>query len=76
MKLENKGALSVNKSLVVPGAGTYEPNYKADVMKEPSFSMKGRYREAKKLDVPGPGTYARNLSDKKAAPSYGFGSSP
>lgn len=76
LKLENRGALSTNKSLVVPGSGTYEPNYKADVRKEPSFSMKGRYREAKKLDVPGPGTYARNLSDKKAAPSYGFGSSP
>ena len=76
LKLDNRGALAQNKSVIVPGAGTYEPNYRAEAKKDPSFSIKGRYREPKKLDVPGPGTYAGNLSDKKAAPSYGFGSSP
>ena len=65
LKLENKGALSTNKSVVVPGAGTYNPDYKAEAKKEPSFSMKGRYKDLKKLDVPGPGTYSKNLSDKK-----------
>lgn len=76
LKLDNRGALATNKSVVVPGAGTYNPDYKAESKKEPSFSMKGRYKDLNRLNVPGPGTYAKNLSDKKAAPSYGFGSSP
>lgn len=76
LKLDNRGALSTNKSVVVPGAGTYNPDYKAEAKRDPSFSMKGRYKDLNRLNVPGPGTYAKNLSDKKQAPSYGFGSSP
>lgn len=42
----------------------------------PKYSMKGKYMDQKRLNVPGPGTYKSSLKDKKAAPQYGFGSSP
>ena len=38
--------------------------------------MKGRQNALKPRDMPGPGSYHSNLSDKKAAPKIGFGSSP
>jgi hypothetical protein len=37
--------------------------------------LKGRYRAHKGLDVPGPGTYTKNMTDRRTAPSFGFGSS-
>jgi hypothetical protein len=58
-----------------PGAGAYDPEYKNTVDKKPTYTMKGRYSEAKRLNVPGPGTYQKSLVDKRSAPSFGFGTS-
>lgn len=74
VKLES--AITTSASKFVPGPGNYDPNFKACMKEKPSFSIKGRYNDLKKLQVPGPGTYQKSLVDKKAAPSYGFGSSP
>ena len=77
LKLEKHGSLSV-KSLV-PGPGTYDGDYRAQVKSLPKYSMKGKYPDPKKLQVPGPGTYSdikNKMVDKQSAPSYGFGSSP
>ena len=75
-KLDNTSAIGNSKTKFVPGPGSYEPNYKAEVNALPQYSIKGRYKAARKLDVPGPGTYGKSLVDKQTAPSYGFGSSP
>lgn len=56
LKLENKGALSV-KNTYVPGAGTYEPDYKVSKTKLPSYSLKGRHQFNSKMNNPGPGSY-------------------
>ena len=74
LKLEKHGSL-VSKS-ISPGPGTYDGNYKTTVTKDPNYTLKGRYAPTKVLNVPGPGTYSKTLTDKKTAPSYGFGSSP
>lgn len=40
----------------------------------PAFSMKARHRNAAPSKVPGPGAYdSIGSPNKKAAPSYGFG---
>jgi len=38
LKLEKHGALSV-KNTYVPGAGTYEPDFKAGTKRLPSYSL-------------------------------------
>lgn len=74
LKLEKHGSLSTKN--LAPGPGTYDGDYKAQVKAMPKYSMKGKYSPQKRLNVPGPGTYKSSLHDKKAAPQYGFGSSP
>lgn len=75
-KLEKTSAISPEKKKFIPGPGTYEPDYKADKTKMPSYSMKGRHDDLKRLVVPGPGAYEISLVDKKVSPKFGFGSSP
>ena len=58
-----------------PGPGGYDPDFKVTSNKKPTYTIKGRYSEAKRLNVPGPGTYQKSLVDKKSAPSFGFGTS-
>ena len=60
----------------MPGAGTYNPDFKAVSKSLPKYSMKGRSNNMNtKLNVPGPGTYDINLTNKRNNPSFGFGSS-
>lgn len=75
LKLESQGALSGSK-MQAPPPGAYDPNYRASIKSDPSFSMKGRHAPSKSLNVPGPGTYSKNLADKRQAPSFGFGKGP
>ena len=77
--MDKHGALAVKKAWV-PGAGTYKPYDTFSSMNtgNPKFSIQGRYPSQKMLNVPGPGTYTdiRPKTASKAAPAYGFGSSP
>jgi len=63
---------------LVPGAGSYDP--KTDYTKKnlPSYSMKiklGSSLASSTGFVPGPGNYNMQMTNKKTAPQYGFGSS-
>ena len=61
LKLDNQGALSV-KNAWVPGAGTYNPDYRVGIKKLPHYSLKGRHSMTdKKMNNPGPGTYQASL---------------
>ena len=60
----------------MPGPGAYVPVRTSAEKSAAQYSIKGRYKAQKTLNVPGPGTYEKNMSDKKSAPSFGFGSSP
>lgn len=64
-------------NLIVPGAGTYQPDYSPSKTQNPRFSMGIKLKpELNKLKVPGPGQYTNRAETlKTAAPSYGFGSS-
>lgn len=68
LKLNKGAAISGENTKGVPGPGNYNPDFAKSQTCKPSYSMKGRYKEAKKLDVPGPGTYNKSLVDKKSAP--------
>ena len=76
LKLDNQSAVGqhIRKTLGNPGAGNYKPDYLTTKKAMPAFSMKGRYKNAIPSKVPGPGAYTSTSSpNKKAAPSYGFG---
>lgn len=78
LKLDNQSLIgtSVRKTANNPGAANYHPDFNPTKKKLPAFSMKGRHKNAGVPKVPGPGTYESIGSpNKKAAPSYGFGSS-
>ena len=55
-KLEKTSCISPEKKKYIPGPGAYEPDYKAEKSKMPSYSMKGRHDDLKRLVVPGPGS--------------------
>lgn len=60
----------------VPGAGQYDPDYKAVTKNLPKYSMKARFNTlTDKMNVPGPGQYENHLKNKKDAPKFGFGTS-
>ena len=65
-------------AVLTPGAGTYDPSDSFSKKNLPSYSMKiklGSSLANKNSYVPGPGNYQSTLTDKKASPKYGFGSS-
>ena len=67
------------KTLEVPGSGTYNPSTTFTKQTSANFSMglklKGSLSQSVR-DVPGPGQYAQNTEAlKTAAPKFGFGSS-
>ena len=72
--MDGQSALAPSKKRVPP-PGAYDPDYRKAIPADPQFSMKGRHADSAKLKVPGPGTYNSSLSNKQAAPRYGFGSS-
>ena len=76
LNIEKTAAISPDKTKYIPGPGAYEPDFKAEKNKLPSYSMKGRHEELKRLAVPGPGAYDSSVADKKSSPKFGFGSSP
>lgn len=76
LKLDNTSLIgtSVKKTAANPGSSTYNPDYKPTKKNLPAFSMQGRHKNAAPSKVPGPGAYySQSSPDKKAAPSYGFG---
>lgn len=70
--------LHEQSKLVVPGAGTYEPDPSPIKNKASAYSMGAKLKSdlIKSAEVPGPGTYV-NAGEKfkQSAPSFGFGSS-
>jgi hypothetical protein len=63
-------------SLKVPGAGSYDPDYRAIAKSLPKYTMKGRSNHVgNKTNVPGPGAYDINLNNRRESPKFGFGSS-
>lgn len=76
MKLEKTGALEPGKKRFFPGPGDYKPSFSQSEKSLPKYSLKGRLDTKKHDEMPGPGSYQSTLSDKKAAPKIGFGSSP
>jgi len=76
LKLDNQSLIGTNirKTAANPGAANYHPDFHPTKKAMPAFSMKGRYKNTELSKVPGPGAYTTQGSpDKKAAPSYGFG---
>ena len=76
LKLDNQSSIgtTIRKTAGNPGASNYNPDFRPTKKQLPSFSMKGRHKNAEMLKVPGPGTYdSIGSPNKKAAPSYGFG---
>ena len=64
------------RSLKVPGAGTYNPDFRAVTRSLPKYSMKARIAPlGAKTTVPGPGAYENHMKHKREAPKFGFGSS-
>lgn len=62
----------------VPGTGHYEPSPNFTKKSPPAFSMKVKLASSltsMTAYVPGPGNYQVRMSNKRAAPQYGFGSS-
>ena len=76
LKLEKTGALDPGKKKFFPGPGSYKLSYTQSEKSLPKYSLKGRLVALKPQEMPGPGSYQSTLSDKKAAPKIGFGSSP
>ena len=63
---------------MVPGAGTYDPKTEYTKKGLPSYSMKmklGSSLASTTTYVPGPGNYSSQMTNKRQAPQYGFGSS-
>ena len=64
--------------MVVPGAGTYNPEPTATKKKGPNYSMGMKLKSdlTRSVEVPGPGSYV-NASEKlkQSAPQFGFGTS-
>lgn len=60
-----------------PGPGQYDTQQFDNMNMK--FSAKWKFGSSNRVpimnakNVPGPGNYESNLSDKKAAPNYGFG---
>ena len=75
LKLENTGALEPGFKKFLPGPGSYKPSYSQSEKSLPKYSLKWRLDALKPTEIPGPGSYQSTLSDKKAAPKIGFGSS-
>lgn len=70
--------LKEQSKLVVPGAGTYEPDPVKVKKNSPNFSMGMKLKSdlIKSAEVPGPGTYVNSGEKmKQSAPSFGFGTS-
>ena len=61
---------------VAPGAGTYNPNYNSSKTNFPSFSVGVKYKLKKAEAIsPGPQNYNVKMVTKRAAPTFGFGTS-
>jgi len=61
-----------------PGVGSYDPSPEKTKKTLPSYSMKQKLGSSlvdKSNTNPGAGTYESTLSNKTAAPKFGFGSS-
>ena len=70
--------LKDQSKLVVPGAGTYEPDSNKLKKASPNFSMGMKLKSdlIKSVEVPGPGSYTNNAEKmKQSAPQFGFGTS-
>lgn len=70
--------ISDQSKMVVPGAGTYEPDPSPVKNKASSYSMGAKLKSdlIRSAEVPGPGTYVNSAEKfKQSAPSFGFGSS-
>lgn len=59
LKLDNQSLIGTNvrKTAANPGAANYHPDFHPTKKSMPSFSMKGRYKNAEPSKVPGPGAY-------------------
>ena len=70
--------LKDQSKLVVPGAGSYNPEPEKTKKKGPNFSMGMKLKSdlVKSVEVPGPGSYTNNAEKlKNSSPNFGFGSS-
>jgi hypothetical protein len=72
--------LSDQKTLVVPGSGTYDPNdsfaKKAGASYSMGLKLRGSLEQQTNTNVPGPGNYGQDTQTlKPSAPKFGFGTS-
>jgi len=70
--------LKEQSKMVVPGAGSYEPNSNKIKKAGPNYSMGMKLKSdlIRSVEVPGPGQYSNATEKfKQSAPQFGFGSS-